>query len=164
MTVPGYDPKIMNKDNLKMHNVIEQRYYSLNLKGILRAGTPITLANPLKAVIDSGTSAIVADSAVVDAMIGGIEVNEDCSNLNTLPDITFQIDDRNYVLTGKEYVIEVDDAGEKACVMGILGQQFPEGFNYIILGDSFMRRYLSYFNKDTNQVGFTERQATVETE
>ena len=89
MTVPGYDPKIMNKDNLKMHNVIEQRYYSLNLKGILRAGTPITLANPLKAVIDSGTSAIVADSAVVDAMIGDIEVKEDCSNLNTLPDITF---------------------------------------------------------------------------
>lgn len=87
----------------------------------MKKGTPITLANPLKAVIDSGTSAIVADNAVVNALVGDIEVAEDCSNLNTLPDITFQIDKVNYVLAGTDYVIEVDDEGERACVMGIMG-------------------------------------------
>ena len=47
-------------------------------------------------------------------------------------------------------MIEVDDDGERACLMGIMGQPFPEGFNYLIMGDSFMRRYYSYFDKENN--------------
>ena len=31
---------------------------------------------------------------------------------------------------------------------------FPEGFNYFILGDVFMRKYPSYFNLDENTVSF----------
>lgn len=31
MTLPGYDTNIMNPTNLQMHNVVEQRYWSLKL-------------------------------------------------------------------------------------------------------------------------------------
>jgi len=30
----------------------------------------------------------------------------------------------------------------------------PEGFNYLIMGDVFMRPYPTVFNKDTNEVTF----------
>ena len=91
---------------------------------------------------------------MVDQITDGIEVAEDCSNLNTLPTITFTFDTTDYVLEAKDYVLEVDDAGDKACILAIMGQDFPEGFNYFILGDSFMRKYYSYFDKNNNRVGF----------
>jgi hypothetical protein len=31
---------------------------------------------------------------------------------------------------------------------------FPEGFNYFIIGDVFMRKYPSYFNLNENTVSF----------
>lgn len=31
---------------------------------------------------------------------------------------------------------------------------FPEGFNYMIMGDVFMRKYPSYFNANDNTVSF----------
>jgi len=34
---------------------------------------------------------------------------------------------------------------------------FPEGFNYFILGDVFMRKYPSYFSRDTNTVSFLRK-------
>ena len=37
-----------------------------------------------------------------------------------------------------------------------MGSDFPAGFNYFILGDLFMRRYYSYFDKNNNRVGFID--------
>jgi hypothetical protein len=31
---------------------------------------------------------------------------------------------------------------------------FPTGFNYLIMGDVFMRRYPTYFNQNDNTVSF----------
>jgi len=44
--------------------------------------------------------------------------------------------------------------GKTECVMGIMGSDFPAGFNYFILGDIFMRKNYSYFDKNNNRVGF----------
>lgn len=38
-----------------------------------------------------------------------------------------------------------------------MGQLFPENFKYFILGDTFMRKYYSYFDKNNNRVGFVIR-------
>ncbi len=35
-----------------------------------------------------------------------------------------------------------------------MGAELPEDFNYFILGDLFMRRYYTFFNKDKDIVGF----------
>jgi len=40
--------------------------------------------------------------------------------------------------------------------MGIMGAAVPEGFNYMIVGDVFMRRYPPYFNANDNTVTFFE--------
>jgi hypothetical protein len=41
--------------------------------------------------------------------------------------------------------------------MGIMGAQFPEGFDYMIIGDVFMRAYPTYFDKPNNRVGFARQ-------
>jgi hypothetical protein len=35
-----------------------------------------------------------------------------------------------------------------------MGSEFPPTFNYFILGDVFMRKYYTYFDENTNRVGF----------
>jgi len=35
-----------------------------------------------------------------------------------------------------------------------MGQDFPAQFDYFILGDTFMRKFYSYFDKKNNRVGF----------
>jgi hypothetical protein len=110
LTLPGYDDSIMNGAGFTYHDVVEQKYYSLNLSGISREGVKID-ASGYKAVIDSGTSVIVGNADIVNNIIANISVNEDCSNLNTLPDITFTIDTTDYVLSPSDYVLAVEEAG-----------------------------------------------------
>lgn len=70
--------------------------------------------------------------------------------MSTLPDLTFTIDETAYTLTAHDYVLQV----QNECLLGVQSMAFPEGFNYFILGDVFMRKYPSYFNLDDNSVSF----------
>jgi len=77
-----------------------------------------------------------------------------CKGIEELPDITFTIDNIDYVMTYKDYVVSVTSDGITECILGVMGSPFPPTFNYLILGDNFMRKYYSYFDKNNNQVGF----------
>lgn len=91
---------------------------------------------------------------MVGKLTSGITVKTDCSNIATLPTISFFLDGIEYQLTGADYVLKVTALGESECVMGIMSMDMPSGFNYIILGDVFMRKYYTYFDKNNNTVGF----------
>lgn len=134
---------------------MEERYYSLKLDSVAQGSNKIVL-NGIKAVIDSGTSVIVGNKDLVDPLIEGIVVNDDCSGVELLPNITFTIDGLDYVLNHNDYVLRVSDGQEDECVLGIIAGDFPSNFPYFILGDSFMRRFYTYFDKNTNRVGFID--------
>jgi hypothetical protein len=147
MTMPGMDTD--GFDVIEAHNVVEQKYWALKLTEVAQ-GTKKIDASKYKAVIDSGTSLLVGPKAIVDELISGISVAADCSNLDSQPDISFTIDTTEYTLKSSDYVLQVQ--GE--CLLGIQSMAFPEGFNYFILGDVFMRKYPSYFNLNDNTVSF----------
>lgn len=153
MTLPGYDAAAVGNNEFTYHNVVEQRYYSLNLTGLKQGSTAIP-SNNFKAVIDSGTSVLVGPKTLVDPLIKGITVNSDCSGLDSLPSITFQIDNIDYTLTPRDYVLQVTQGSDTECVLAVMGQDFPAGFDYFILGDTFMRKFYSFFDKKNNRVGF----------
>ena len=68
-------------------------------------------ATGFKAVIDSGTSAIVGPKSLVSPLIKGITVNKNCTGLDALPNLTFTIDSVDYVLSPKDYVLMVELLG-----------------------------------------------------
>jgi hypothetical protein len=51
-------------------------------------------------------------------------------------------------------ISQVTQAGVTECLLGIQSMAFPEGFNYFIVGDVFMRKYPTYFNLNDNTVSF----------
>lgn len=151
MVIPGMDES--NYGVIDTHKVIEKKYWSLNLASIAQ-GTKSIPTDGAKAVIDSGTSLLVGPKAIVEPLIEGIAVNQDCSGLDTLPDISFTIDETTYTLAPSDYVLQVSALGQTECLMGIQAMDFPAGFNYFILGDVFMRKYPTYFNLNDNTVSF----------
>lgn len=155
ITMPGYDEELVGSNQFTFHNVIEQRYYSLKLGGLKQGNTSIS-SEGFKAVIDSGTSVIVGPKTIVEPLIAGITVNDDCSGVENLPDLTWTIDGIDYTLTPNDYVLAVESGGDRECVLGVIAGDFPPNFNYFILGDSFMRRYYSFFDKENNRVGFID--------
>jgi cathepsin D len=151
MVVPGMDSE--NYEAIDTHKVVEEKYWALDLAYVAQGDKKID-ASGFKAVIDSGTSLLVGPKQLVDPLIDGIKVETDCSNLDSLPEMSFTIDSQTYALSPKDYVLQVTQFGKTECLLGVQSMEFPAGFNYFIMGDVFMRRYPSYFNLNDNTVSF----------
>eukprot|EP00747_Dinoflagellata_sp_TGD_P030335 gnl/TRDRNA2_/TRDRNA2_134556_c0_seq3.p1 gnl/TRDRNA2_/TRDRNA2_134556_c0~~gnl/TRDRNA2_/TRDRNA2_134556_c0_seq3.p1 ORF type:complete len:526 (-),score=70.33 gnl/TRDRNA2_/TRDRNA2_134556_c0_seq3:84-1661(-) len=119
------------------------------------------------AIVDSGTSLIAADEKVIRALEPLFEaVEEDCSNIDQLPDLVFDLDGKRFVLPPAAYVMEVEQlrtptklavvnmlvnvrpSREKTCVPAFaqLDGTTPYG-PLIILGMPFLRYYFTVFDR-----------------
>ena len=151
MVIPGMDEE--NYAKVDSHPVREQKYWAIQMDSVAQGTKKIDTSKYL-GVIDSGTSLLVGPKAIVDPLIEGITVAQDCSGIDSLPTITFTFDGTDYPLSAKDYVLQVSQLGQTECLLGIQSMDFPAGFNYFIVGDVFMRKYPSYFNLNDNTVSF----------
>ena len=152
MTIPGIDEDL-GLEEIATHNVIEKTYWNLNLNSMTGPNGTVD-ATGYKAAIDSGTSLIMGPNTLFQPLLDGIVVEQDCSNLDSLPDITFTFDDIDYVLTANDYVLKETVLSQTQCIMGIMGADLPDDFNYVIVGDVFMRPYPTKFNANDDTVTF----------
>mmetsp|Transcript_15798 Transcript_15798/g.11468 ORF Transcript_15798/g.11468 Transcript_15798/m.11468 type:complete len:84 (+) Transcript_15798:179-430(+) len=82
-------------------------------------------------------------------MVGNITVEEDCSNLDSLPTVTFQLDNISYTLSPSDYVFQFEDLRDGwKCAIGIVEAEFLNELNYFILGNIFIRKYYTFFDMD----------------
>lgn len=144
-------------------------YWAVKMTSVRTAGDKSTLAcaDGCAAIIDSGTSLIAAPSEViwaVEAMLG--ELKEDCSNLEDLPHLTFELGGKIFSLPPDAYIgqiINKDAPGlsdilhfhthsrRHTCVplfmnMDVASQLGPMW----ILGLPFFRKYYTTFSVDTS--------------
>lgn len=152
MTMPGIDEEA-GLEEIAQHKVIEETYWNLNFAKMSGPNGDIDTTG-YKAAIDSGTSLIMGPNKLFTPLLEGITVEQDCSNLDTLPNITFTFDAQEYVLTPADYVLKETVMSNTQCIMGIMGADLPDDFNYVIVGDVFMRPYPTKFNRDDNTVTF----------
>ena len=104
MVIPGMDSE--NYATIDTHPVVQQAYWALKLNTIAQ-GDKKTDASKYLAVIDSGTSLIAGPKEIVDPLIDGLLVDQNCDNLDSLPTMTFTIDETDYVLTAHDYVLQI---------------------------------------------------------
>ncbi|KAJ9566717.1 hypothetical protein OSB04_002683 [Centaurea solstitialis] len=91
---------------------------------------------------------------LTDASLG---TNIDCSNVASMPDISFKIDGRDFVLSPHEYIVKDTDSDDGSCVSGFDSQDFPSPLGPLwVLGDVFMGRYHTIFDYGNLRLGFAE--------
>ncbi|KAH8555897.1 endopeptidase [Umbelopsis sp. PMI_123] len=138
--------------------VTRKGYWEVELEDIKFGGEAIGL-DPIGAAIDTGSSLLVAPSDVAELInkeLGAVknwagQYTLDCANVPSLPDFCFVFNGKDFCLTAEEYVLEV----QNQCISGFTGLDIPAPAGPLwIVGDVFLRKYLTVYDYGNNRVGF----------
>jgi len=84
--------------------------------------------------------------------IPSIDINSDCSNIDSLDTYTFTIGGIDYTLTPEDYIIQAVDGNSTICESGIFGgSKIPYPFT---LGYTWIKNFYTVFDFDNMQIGF----------
>ncbi|KVH87463.1 hypothetical protein Ccrd_025294 [Cynara cardunculus var. scolymus] len=85
-----------------------------------------------------------------------LDANVDCENIASMPDISFMIGGKDFVLSPHEYIVK-DTDDDASCVSGFTPMDIPSPNGLLwILGDVFMGRYHTIFDYGNLRLGFAE--------
>lgn len=111
-------------------------------------------------LVDTGTSLLKAPNDVARYLnnemgataVGGGNYVVDCDKRDTLSDLIFNFNGKDYILGAYEYTVEVTNKGKTACFSGIT--EMPLGENYWVIGQVFIGKYFAKFDMANKVVGF----------
>ncbi|XP_075456383.1 cathepsin E-A-like isoform X2 [Ascaphus truei] len=148
--------------------VTEKGYWQIRLENVKVQGSPMFCTNGCEAIVDSGTSLITGPSVHIRKLqeyLGATptsfgEYLLDCRRLSSLPSITFTIGERDYTLTSDQYVIKEQSSRSSVCLSGFQAMDISTKSGHLwILGDIFMSKYYSVFDRGHDRVGFAKSSA-----
>lgn len=136
--------------------LIQHNYWSIALDDIAMNGQGQSLCGfGCMAIVDTGTSLIAGTPDVMQPIINQLNVAEDCSNIDSNPNVSFVIGGKQYLLTPRDYVIKITSQGQTQCFPGF--QTMDMGTNgFVILGDVFISTYYTVFDYEGSRVGFAK--------
>jgi len=153
----GTNPKLYT-GNIFMHQGRSTAYWMVDM-GTMKVGDEVIPTNGARGIVDSGTSLLVGPPEIISKVLPHVRVESDCSNMDQLKTLEINMNTVDgkavtYKLTPEDYVMK--RMGQ--CKTGIAIMQIQLQMNHpiVILGDTFLRKYYSVFNHETNQVGFAE--------
>ena len=112
------------------------------------------VASHCQFVVDTGTSILTGPSKKINPLMEQIgTVNANCSGVDDLPTLSFSLGGKELPLEPSFYVLKVKDdvTGVTECQ---LGMQALDQLGLWILGDPFLRKYHTVFDREEDRVGF----------
>ncbi|KAI2666518.1 Cathepsin D [Labeo rohita] len=141
----GFDQQYFDGD-LHYVNVTRKAYWQIKMDKVQVGGTLTLCKNGCQAIVDTGTSLIAGPTQ---------EYWIDCKRIPSLPVISFSLGGKMFNLTGQDYVFKVSHMGVSVCLSGFLAMDIPPPAGPLwILGDVFIGRYYTVFDRETDRVGF----------
>jgi hypothetical protein len=159
----GYIDANQYVGDLNSHKVVDKFYWTLSLNDIKVNEHSLNLCHgDCKVVIDTAASGLIVSPHLYRTFIQSIDVKPDCSNMQTLPDISFQIDIQEYIMKPEYYVLKYlnRNTKRKECALNVIPLTIPRFVNeiktknIILLGENFIRNYYTVFDRDTDSVHF----------
>lgn len=113
LTIGGADSDLYEGD-LNFHQVADEFYWLVEGDDILINGESIGLCDyGCNFIADTGTSMLTGPSDDLYTLYDFINVDEECNGVHDLPTMTFVIDGVHYDLTGPDYTMAMDWAGNE---------------------------------------------------
>jgi cathepsin D len=152
------------KGDIKWLKVSHAFYWELRLKDIRIGNKNLNLCpdGPCKIVLDTGTSLLTGPTTAMSTLLHSLNLDPDCNGQN-LEDITYILSDsegqHEFTIDPEFYVVRSRDSSgpERHCKPGFMALDVPEPRGPLyILGDIFMRKFYTVFNRDMSSIGFAE--------
>nr|AAB88862.1 cathepsin D [Sparus aurata] len=163
LTLGGTDPHVLTLGDLHYVNVTRKAYWHIGMDG-LQVGNQLSLCKAgCEAIVDTGTSLIVGPVEEVRALhkaIGALplidgEYGLDCSGSHRCLLSLSTLGGRMFNLTGEDYVMKESQMGMSICVSGFMAMDIPPPAGPLwILGDVFIGKYYTVFDRNADRVGF----------
>ncbi|XP_068832132.1 pregnancy-associated glycoprotein 1-like [Capricornis sumatraensis] len=145
------------KGELNWVPLIQAGDWSVHMDRISMKRKVIACSGGCEAVVDTGTSLIEGPRRLVNniqKLIGatprGSEDHVSCFAVNTLPSIIFTINGINYPVPARDYILK-DSRGH--CYTTFKENRVSPSRETWILGDIFLRRYFSVFDRGNDRIG-----------
>lgn len=116
------------------------------------------------AAIDTGTSLIGLPSDIAEVLnkqIGATkswngQYTVECARIPSLPDLTFEFGGHKFPITAEDYILNV----QGSCISSFTPVDIPAPLGPIwIVGDTFLRKYLTVYDLGRDAVGFARSSA-----
>ncbi|XP_043565704.1 cathepsin E-like [Chiloscyllium plagiosum] len=148
--------------------VSQQAYWEIEVQKI-KYNNIITCQNGCSAIVDTGTSLIAGPPSSIRNMfpnykefqLGRGELKVECRKIPQLPSMTFTIKDVEYTLEAQDYIKKFHDEQEM-CLYGFQAiNMYSSKGPLWILGDVFLAKFYTIFDRERNQVGFAKSRHAV---
>ncbi|KAM6989085.1 cathepsin D-like, partial [Passerculus sandwichensis] len=135
---------------------------SVGAPGAAGCRDPPLCGGGCEAIVDTGTSLVTGPSGDVAALhraLGGSRALGgqyllDCDKVPSMPNVTFVLGGKEFTLSPQHYVLQVSQWGSPTCVSGFMALDVPPPAGPLwILGDVFLARFYSVFDRDRDRVG-----------
>ncbi|NXK53873.1 PEPA protein, partial [Chauna torquata] len=145
--------------NLTWIPLSAQTYWQIKVDSITMYGRPIACPYGCQAIVDSGTSLLAGPNPGVSNIQYEIGARRSasglymvsCSFIQRLPDIVFVIAGTQFPLPPQAYIRQLEDG---SCMSGFRTYTLSTATGKLwILGDIFLRRYYSVFDRANSMVG-----------
>jgi len=154
------------KGALHHHSVVENNYWTVRMLDVMVGSKRLGMCPPAgcRVAMDSGTSLVTGPSQGIKKLLRHLKIDQKCANWDSIQDLTLLLEGekadgtkyvQQYPLKKNEFVFEMKTkTGErKACTPGVMALDVPAPRGPLwILGDLFMMKYFTQYNRETNQV------------
>lgn len=163
LTLGGFDQQYFDGD-LHYLNVTRKAYWQIKMDKVMLGDSLTLCKSGCEAIVDTGTSMITGPSQEIQALnraIGAIplimgEYWINCDQIPFLPIVSFTLGGKTFNLTGQDYVFKSTlQLGMSVCLSGFMAMDIPPPAGPLwILGDVFLGRFYTVFDRDADRVGF----------